>query len=54
MYNQMEFNLPGEHEEALKLSRDLEALDDDIDSVERELLLWKRGGSALLKKDHVL
>ena len=42
----------GDHEEALRLARDLEALDDDIDAVEREIILWKKGGKG--KKEHVL
>lgn len=44
----------GEHQEALQMARDLEALDDDIDAIEGEIRLWKSGTRGRGKKEHFL
>jgi hypothetical protein len=48
------FVLIGDNQEALQMTRDLEALDDDIDAMEVEIRLWKNGASGRGKKEHVL
>mmetsp|Transcript_17866 Transcript_17866/g.33614 ORF Transcript_17866/g.33614 Transcript_17866/m.33614 type:complete len:117 (-) Transcript_17866:73-423(-) len=44
----------GEHQQALQMARDLEALDDDIDAMEAEIRLWKTGAHGRGKKEHFL